>query len=266
MSNITIDPYRFGLPACVLYGCTTKAWLFNGVNQYISIADAGSNDDFTFSAANSGADVNLAHSVAFWVKKDVANSNDAIYSKGSSTGNIEYRIFWVNDDIYCDTYNASGVGGYKRKRFFNTGLSNNTWMHVVLTCGTELGEWTCYINGTSLAGSSLQGGGGDMVDQDTAFNIGYMPQSGNWYADGKMIHFMLWKDHELTQAEVDYIYSSGTNIINPTVDCQGYEISSKLKLWLAQGSYTGTGDYSASSHTLILNNSITHDTSGDTPC
>ena len=74
---------------------------------------------------------------------------------------------------------------------------------------------------------------------------------------------MLWKDHKLTQDEVDYLYSSGTALRNPTIDCGNYQISNKLKLWIKEEDGV---DHSGNGHNMTLENGLTHDTTSNTPC
>ena len=261
MSNFTIDPYRFGVDCSAnVISCSNKAYNFDGVDDWLKIADI---DDFSFDAVNSGTDKILAHSVAMWIKRDSVTANEAVYAKGSATNNLEYRIFFLNDDLYCDTYNNS-TGAYSRRNWYNIGISNGTWFHLALGSGTELSEWDCWVNGSQLGAGSSGSNAGDMQNTTGDFMIGDMPQSGNWHLDGKLTQFIMWRDHKLTQTEVDHIYQGGNHLINPLIDCTDYLIGSKVLLWIKDGS--AGGDSSTHNHTVVENGSITHDSAGDTPC
>jgi|21_taG_2_1085346.scaffolds.fasta_scaffold04428_3 hypothetical protein len=263
MSNFTIDPYRFGPAPCGAAQqimCAQKAWVFDGVNDYLSVADE---PEFSFDAVNSGADKNMAHSISVWLKRDNVNANEALYSKGSSTSNLEYRIFFLNDDLYCDTYNNS-TGAYSRRNWYNIGIATGTWFHLALGSGTELSEWDAWVNGVQLGTGSTGSSAGDMQNTTGEFKLGDMPQSGNWHYDGLMTQFIMWRDHKLTQTEVDHIYQGGNHLITPLVDCPDYQLSSKVILWISDASVGG--DSSANNWTLVNNGSMVHDTVGDIPC
>ena len=263
MSNFTIDPYRFGLGACGAaqqIACSQKAWVFDGSDDYLSVADE---PEFSFDAVNVGADVNMPHSISAWLKRDSVAVNESFYSKGSGTSNMEYRIFFVGDDLYCDTYNGS-IGNYSRRVFYNLSISNSTWFHIAISSGSELQEWYAWVDGTALVSGTTTSALGDMQNTTGEFKLGDMPQSGNWHYDGMITQFIMWRDHELTQTEVDHIYQGGNHLITPLVDCADYQISSKVILWISDASVGG--DLSTHNWTLVNNGSMVHDVTGDIPC
>lgn len=261
MSNITIDPYKFGVDCSAnVISCSNKAFEFDGTDDWLKIND---HDDFSFDAVNNGSDVNLAHSISVYLKRDSVTANEAIYCKGNGTSSLEYRIFFMGDDLYCDTYNGS-VSNYSRRSFSNLSISNGTWFHLAIAFGTghqEVSAWVDGVDvGTGVGGSSS----GDMTNTTTMFKIGDMPQGGaEWHYGGLMMQFMLWKDHKLTQAEVDYLYDNGNSLRNPTIDCGDYQVSNKLKLWIKM---EDGADASGNSHDTILKGGISHTTTGDSPC
>ena len=260
MSNFTIDPYRFGVDCSAnVISCSNKAYNFDGVDDWLKMTD---HDDFSFDAVNNGSDINLAHSICVYLKRDDVTANEALYCKGNGTSSLEYRIFFMGDDLYCDTYDAT-LALYSRMHYSNLSISNGTWFHLAIGFGTTSSEVDAWVDGVKLTGGSTGGGTGDMENLSTMFRIGDMPQSGNWHYEGLLMQFMLWKDHKLIQEEVDYLYDSGNSLRNPTVDCGDYQQSSKLKLWLK---YENGVDHSGNGHDMVLKEGLTHDTTGDTPC
>jgi len=260
MSNFHIDPYRFGVDCSPhVISCSNKAFDFDGVDDWLEIPD---HDDFSFDAVNSGADVNTPHSICVYLNRDSVSVNKAIYSKGTGTSNMEYRVFFIGDDLYCDTYNGS-IGNYSRRVWSNIGISNNTWFHLAISSGSELQEWSAWVDGVSLGAGTGNSASGDMQNTTGVFKIGDMHNTGNWHYKGLLMQFMLWKDHELTQAEVDYLYNSGTILRDPTVDCGDYQISSKLKLWIKM---ENGQDESGNSHDASLEGGLGHDSTGNVPC
>lgn len=262
MSNIIIDPYRFGIDCSSnVISCSQKAYNFDGTDDWLKLLD---DPDFSFAAVNNGSDINTAHSVCVYLKRTSVFSNEAIYSKGNGGSSLEYRIFFIGDDLFCDTYDAT-LGDYHRRSFANLNISSGTWFHLSVAFGTAGAEVSVWVDGVSAgAGVGGSGGsGGDMEDLNTMFRIGDMLGSSGYFYQGLLMQFMLWKDHKLTQAEVDYIYDSGTSLRNPTIDCGDYQISNKLKLWLKLED--GTDD-SGNGNNLTLENGLTHDITGATPC
>jgi hypothetical protein len=261
MSNFTIDPYRFGIDCSLnVISCSNKAYSFDGVNDWLKLLD---HVDFSFDAVNNGSDINLAHSVCVYLNRSNVTLNEAIYSKGNGNSSIEYRVFFLNNDLYCDTYDIT-LSHYNRKVFSNLNISNGTWFHLSIAFGTAGSEVTVWLDGVSLTGyTGSGGGGGDMEDTSTMFRIGDMAGSSGYQYLGLLMQFMLWKDHKLTQAEVDYIYDSGTSLRNPTINCGDYQVSNKLKLWIKEEDGV---DHSGNGHDMVLKNGLSHDTTGNTPC
>ena len=156
---------------------------------------------------------------------------------------MEYRVFFLGNDLYCDTYDTH-VNTYSRRIFYNISsslMAVNTWFQLCVAFGTEGREASAWVNGISL---------------------GAMSNAGLNFYEGLLTQFMLWKDHKLTQDEVDYLYSSGTALRNPTIDCGDYQISNKLKLWVKDE--TGN-DYSGNSHHMTLTGGLTH-AGSSSPC
>ena len=82
-----------GLPTFVNAHQNDRGWVFDGSGDYLSVAD---HDDFSFDNAGSG---NNPFSFAVWLKRDNSSANEAVFSKAASS-NYEYRVFFINDDIY----------------------------------------------------------------------------------------------------------------------------------------------------------------------
>tara|TARA_B110000858_G_scaffold156504_1_gene178911 strand:- start:1831 stop:2625 length:795 start_codon:yes stop_codon:yes gene_type:complete len=264
MSNIIIDPYRFGIDCSSnVISCTIKPLSFDGTNDELVLAD---HDDFSFDAVNTAANINVAHSVCVYLNRDSLFNNEGIYRKANSLNNMEYRVFFLGNDLYCDTYDTH-VNTYSRRIFYNISsslMAVNTWFQLCVAFGTEGREASAWVNGISLgAGSGGGSGSGDIENLTMEFSIGgAMSNAGLNFYEGLLTQFMLWKDHKLTQDEVDYLYSSGTALRNPTIDCGDYQISNKLKLWVKDE--TGN-DYSGNSHHMTLTGGLTH-AGSSSPC
>ena len=95
-----------------------------------------------------------------------------------------------------------------------------TWAHFTYTYdGSEtFGGFTMYLNGVSqtLTDTSI-GTYLGMNNTTTPVNVGTWPANTSFYEfDGKMDELHVWKNRELTQAEVTDIYTTelgGTSIL-----------------------------------------------------
>ena len=269
MSNIIIDPYRFGVGCSAnVISCSIKAYDFDGGNDLLELTD---DDDFSFNAVNSGSNINTAHSASVYMKRSSASNYDGVYGKGitgNSTYVVEYRVFFLGYHLFLDTYDLENAN-YSRKSW--TVATGTGWFHLAVAFGTTSSEHSAWVNGVSLGSGSVGSGGtsGDMENTTGTFQVGNIPiDTGTltgytYHYEGLLTQFMLWKDHKLTQDEVDYLYSSGTALRNPTIDCGNYQISNKLKLWVKEEDGV---DHSGNGHNMTLENGLTHSTLGNTPC
>ena len=245
-------------PAFVNTNQNDRGWVFDGTGDYLSVAD---HDDFSFD--NPGA-ANDPFSFAVWLKRDSVGVNEAVFSKAASS-NFEYRVFFLNNDIYCDTYDTS-TGNYTRKIKYN--ISTTDWQHWVFTYDGSLGGWTVYLDGTSVGSmsSGSGGGGGDMENLGAAFKIGAMDSSAYDY-DGKMLQAILW-DAELTADEASYIYASGNYARDPLYQSATYAKHNNVIAWWPLDDSNGNKDHASTygnTHNATANGNVALDSSADAP-
>ncbi len=179
-------------------GKHNNAFTLNGTNQYFSSV---SSPDFDF-----GGD---EFTISEWIYIDSLNANMGCFENGEmgsdngmlircdSTNGLFFRVF-------NNAYN-SGNGALALTQGNTTGLTLNTWLHVVVS---RVGDkWDLYLNGTSL----------DDVTSSVSINayaedqyIGKAYNNSGTDFDGKIDEVMIMKEHGMTQAEVTALYNSGT--------------------------------------------------------
>ena len=231
----------------------TNSMEFDGAGDYLFLSD---HEDFSF-------DGGVPFSVAAWVKRDVTNKGQGFFSKGqigARLSNQEYRVFWHTDGkLYVDISDGGGYqssGAYRRITFAD---NSTDWQHYVITSdGTDgeslSGHIKLYVNGTSVsqagAGNSDTDG---MQDTNTVFSIarvGGEYSSNSKDFDGNICQFMMWRNKELSQDEVTYLYASGAAHRNPTQNAGDYVSSSNLLLWLPLQS--NANDISGNGHSMNI--------------
>ena len=231
-------------------------------SQYLKIDD---NDDFSF--------VDIPFSIAAWVKLD-STSSVGLFAKSHDTlSNAgvfgEYRAFLVSGELYVDVADGAFTqsSGYKRIKF---GCDSTGWQHIVITSDGTSGEnltdhINLYINGvkqtkTGIGGSDTDG----MSNQSGGFKIGVSNDSAPKYLDGQMLQYIMWRDYELNQSDVNYLYANGAAHRDPTADADDYGGSNKLLLWLPM--QEDFNDDSGNGHNMTANGTILFtNNSGDVP-
>ena len=214
----------------------------SGAGDYLTLAD---HDDFSH--------LDNPFSVACWVKRD-GNNNDGLYAKGqydTSEVNLEYRTFWVGANLYVDKSDGgSQLVNYKR-RIYN-GVAGTDWTHLVITyTGGYTGQWaTVYANGSPVSVSTTGGSDTDgMSNLAGTFDIGRVNETG-YQLGGEVCQFIMWKDYQLTQSDVTYLYGDGEVHRDPTIGTQDYSGSSKVLLWLPLQS--DANDSSGNGHDMAV--------------
>ena len=223
MSNIVIDPINFPLSHDTT--TNTQSLHFDGTGDYAEIAD---HNDFSH-----GSD---PWSVACWVKRDGSNP-DGLFCKGqygTNTSNLEYRVFWVGANLYVDKTDGSGAASANYKRLQYNATAGTSWTHLVFTYdGAVTGTWNkVYANGSQVTAST--GGGSDsdgMSNLAGTFNIGRTNES-SFQLGGEVCQFIMWKNYQLSDDEVTYLYASGAAHRDPTLPSPTYSGHNKVVLWL----------------------------------
>ena len=243
MSNIIIDPFRFG----GFHNTTTntQSFSFDGNADFLERAE-DNNWDFITGA---GSDPDEKWSVAFWIKRTGGTNNDSILTKYSTGSNLSYRLFWASSTLLLDTYDGSG---YKRRQ--KGGLSSTAWQHIVLAYNGNLAGWKIYINGTLQTGTSTGGSGGEMIDTNSSIRIGRLGTATSYDLNALMCQFIVWKGVELDQAAVTYLYGDAAAHRDPTLpgsqDTGVYTQAQAdaLMCWLPMDDANGADDHSGSAH------------------
>lgn len=246
MSNIIIDPFRFG----GFHNTTTNTQSFNfdGSGDFLELSD---DDNWDFIDGSASSTDNEKHSFAFWLHRDSATGNFGIISKYNTGGANSYRHFYHSSggNLLLDTYNGSG-SGYKRRIF--SGQQSGDWQHHVWVHDGNPTGWKLYINGSEVSSSSTGGSGTEMVDTTSSVRIGYA--NGLSDLNGQMCQFMAWKGIELDQAAVTYLYAGGTAMRNPTLPGnQGTGVYTQTQVngllaWLPMDDANGADDHSGSAN------------------
>ena len=162
-ANLTTD--RFGNP--------NAAYTFNGIDQFISVADHPT------LRASTGIAISL------WISPTGVGSG----SGSNDGGNIinkegEYEIARLgNEEIVWSLANANpGWWSWKRSNYF---ADLNSWVHVVLTYDSEIERTTIYIDGEEARTINASGLLGDRIGAQNELWIG--GRSGlNQFFDGKI--------------------------------------------------------------------------------
>ena len=193
--------------AGVAGGVVSNCAEFNNTADYTLAADS---DDFSFT--NGVTD--LPFSVSFWANfasYDAGSNGVWFLSKRDTITNEEYQII-----VYQNFFNITLFSGGGNANSLNGRLSYpppiGSWHHYTATYdgSATFAGIKLYIDGASqtLANSSA-GTYTGMVNGSQAINIG----SRSWQASagsfhGKLDEYHIWKDRELTAAEVTDVYTT----------------------------------------------------------
>lgn len=235
----------------------TQSFIFDGSGDFLSLADADSDDKWEFTDGSASSTSNEKHSFSFWMKRDVANAPYGIISKYGGSGGNSYRHFYhtsANGGLFLDTY--QGNQSYKRRVIENQ--FNTNWEHHVWAHDGNLTGWKLYINGVLQTDTNNTGGsGGEMVDTGTAILIGRA--GGLNDLSGKMCQFMAWKGVELDLAAAKYLYAGGAAMRNPTtageqgVGSYTQAQANALLVWLPMDDTDGADDHSGGGYDFTKN-------------
>ena len=201
---------------------------FDGNADYTLAADS---DDFSFT---DGA-TDLPFSVSFWANFDTFTNLVFVFSKRSTVSSAEYNIAIDSNSFIMSLASQGGFSSYLNANFpYTPTTGGTTWEHFTVTYdGSEtFGGFTMYLNGVSqtltdgTVGTYL-----GMANGTHPINIGSAGwQPSTYEFDGKMDEFHVWKNRELTSAEVLNIYTtelSGTSILPPAPPPSPFIISVK---------------------------------------
>lgn len=153
-----------------------------------------------------GFDIDDGWSVSYWFKIDstqVGGAGDYQYVFAKRSGENGVEDFVQNDAGTWYLYVGAGTGAFSSAKI-NTALSLNTWYHVVTYYNGASSK--CYLNGSSNS-ISLNA----ITTNAASLYIGGRSGGGTANFAGAIDEFGIW-NQELTQANVDTLYNSGSGI------------------------------------------------------
>ena len=182
----------------------------DGNSDYTIAADS---DDFSFTNGTS----DLPFSISFWANFDSYNPSSQlaswIISKRGDTIETEYQVAFVSNVFVVDLFSQGGNSVYIGTSLpFVPTTGGTTWQHFTVTYdGSNTSNGIkMYIDGISQTPTSYGSGTYlGMINGSEPVNIGsqsWSPWSGEF--DGKLDEFHIWKNRELTSAEVLDIYNT----------------------------------------------------------
>ena len=186
---------------------------FEGTDDYTVAADS---DDFSFTDGVT----DLPFSISFWANFNTFSQDAYFLSKRDGSG-LEYQMDFGGNGLSILLFSQGSTSGYLDSRAaFTPTTGGLTWQHFTFTydgSGTFVGV-KMYIDGVSQTITGSDNGTYVAMSNTTSpINIG----SQSWNPtqkefDGKMDEYHVWKNRELTQAEVTDIYTTelgGTSIL-----------------------------------------------------
>jgi hypothetical protein len=171
-----------------------------GATDFLTAVDS---DDFSFTDGVS----DLPFSVSMWVNFDVV-ANSWFFDKRGTSPNDEYQITYYSGSFAIALASQGGFAAYLNATYAITPLVG-TWYHLTWTydgSGTFAGI-KLYIDGVSQALTNISVGTYVGMSNGTAVpRFGKFTDSSPF--NGKMDETHIWKNRELTAAEVTDIYTT----------------------------------------------------------
>ena len=201
--------------AGVAGGKVSNAVEIAGGTDYMTAADS---DDFSFT----NAVTDLPFTVSTWFYMDTIDTLNGqwLVCKRDLTGN-EWQIAYYQGHLLVALYSQGNTSNNLQLRH-TIALSTLTWYHLAATydgSATAVGI-KLYLNGSSVALTDISGGTyTGMANTGALLWLGaggWNP--GNHSLDGKMDETHIWRNRELTAAEVTDIYNTenaGNSIFAP---------------------------------------------------
>ena len=240
-----------------------KYYASNGKSINFVGTDDGMNiDDDTDFSMTDGSNNDKPFSLSMWVKQDVSgtgsSANGLLIGKGTATSTKEWKLFLHYGQLMFDIVDNSD-SNYQRTTCSAQTINNphNTWYHIVATYDGSEDNSGMKIYKDGLVASILFGQGGSyqgMPNTNSKVAIGHRLDNNDYDFDGHMKDICVWKDYELSQAEVSAMYNDGEFSVDPTEDSGVYDGAAYLKLWLkcedsiSAGEGRGTSDSSGNNH------------------
>ena len=180
----------------------------DGNSDYTIAADS---DDFSFTNGTN----DLPFSISFWANFDTVSQGGAGYtvvlSKRGHSNDFEYQFGFTSNLCFMNIFSQDNSDSISTQVSYTPTTGGTTWAHFTFTYnGNELfsGNKT-YINGieqTLINGSIGNYLGMKNTGSPITIGSGYRPNELEF--DGKLDEFHIWKNRELTSAEVLDIYNT----------------------------------------------------------
>jgi len=183
------------------FGATAKAYDFNGINDFISLANSGS--------------INFSQGISFsaWIK-----TNDirlaSIVDKETTCNSYGYRLNTRNDgQIWTEhgCYGNGQPGCYTAKA--NINYTSNTWYFIVGTLDLINGN-RIYVNGNLVD----QGAVTQLINNSKNIEFGRATGGTGEYFWGIIDDIGIW-NRALTQQEITDLYNGCQQPAQPTTAC-----------------------------------------------
>ena len=194
-------------------GILNKAFNFTGNPQHVNIPDS---DDLSFTDG-SGNDVPFT--ISFWMyTTGYSSTANFIMNKRDGVTNDEWQISSTATSITFFKY--SGIPT-DRIGILVPSPSLNNWHHFVyVDDGNETysgGDW--YINGSLSTGKGSNNSGTytgmSNGTQKLRLGLPVWTTSTTLQLQGRLCEIGIWKNRELTPAEITYLYNSGVGKTYP---------------------------------------------------
>jgi len=173
----------------------------DGVDDYSIAVDS---NDFSFTNGSN----DLPFSISVWANGDNLGTGNLV-NKRNVGSYFEYQVFILSSQVVVNLFNQGSASSQLKTRVYGT-YNNNTWYNIIVTydgSGNNSGL-KVYVNGV-LPTQTLDPVGTyvGMSNTTSPFTIGSFA-SGVDDFDGKIDEVHVWKNRELTSAEVLEIYNT----------------------------------------------------------
>lgn len=183
----------------------------DAANNYLNLPD---NNAFSFT---SGGGVDLPFSISLWFNVTAFSSFNFLVNKQSATG-FEWQLLLNGSTniLFSKFTNTSISQGVIR----SSSISLNTWHHLVVTDNgskTNAGM-KVYLNG--VLGSNTNSNSGVYTGMANTTSPVFVGNFGNSIGTankhkGLLDELGIWKNRELTSAEITFLYNSGNGRTYP---------------------------------------------------
>ncbi len=173
------------------FGHSDKAYVFDGIDDYIDIPDDILPSD----------DNDLA--ISFWIK--TLNRYEPILSNsdGSSKGRFECRTDeTLNEGVFYIFIGDAGLLGNHFKLFAISKINDNNWHHITVL--RESSIWKIYINGKLEASAKSS----YLIDNKLDLRLGSIGTDRKPYFSGK-INDIRFYDYTLAESVIYDLYKEG---------------------------------------------------------